>query len=64
MQHLNSTDPTQDTSLRSCGIHGSHQANRTWIMQIRDLSSLKDLDDELGIDDTDDTDDTDHLSEV
>ena len=46
-----SIDPTQETRDRSCRFHGSRPATRARRVQIRNLSSVKHLQHEEGIDD-------------
>ena len=54
MQHLYSTDPTQETRPRPCRLDGSPPRHIRYIIQIRNLSALKDLDHERGIGDLSD----------
>ena len=67
VQDLYRTDPTQESRPGSCRLYGSHPA--TWattlhhtLVQISDLSGVKIVDNQVGIDHTDRTGRTDRLS--
>ena len=82
MYDIYRTDPTQETCPLARRLHGSHPATmlrRSYLVQIRNLNALNDLDREVGVDDLYDLYDmydmydlydlydlydTDHLSEV